>query len=309
MVAKACMLNWEGEVERGTQDARRDGGDGRGRSTCWQPNVCTASSFMQGVTGLRCGENENCVLCRGERCSCILPISPAAVHTKPHGSRMAIRYFSEYLDRFPDDLEVRWLLNLAHMTLGEYPGQVKPERVINLDRYLKSEFDIGKFRDVGDAVGLNRMNQAGGAIMDDFDNDGLLDVVVTSMDPTEQMALYRNKGDGTFEDRTARSGLVGQMGGLNCVQADYNNDGNLDVFVVRGAWMPYPMRPSLLRNNGDGEWSPTSTKQAGMLEPVDLHLALLWADYDDKYRLLRPVRLLREGITNRLWHHNKGDNV
>ena len=142
-------------------------------------------------------------MCRGES-SCILPISPAAVHTNPTGSRLAIRHFTEYLEQFPDDLEIRWLLNLAHMTLGEYPDEVDPAYLLDLDRFLHSEFDIGKFRDVGHLLGVNRFNQAGGAIMDDFDNDGLLDLAVTTLDPTEPMAFYRNTGDGTFEDR--RSG-------------------------------------------------------------------------------------------------------
>jgi hypothetical protein len=302
LVAKAAMLNWDNEAERALkvlQEAREMvEADPALASECLYSII-----FMQGVTGLRCGENENCVLCRGES-ACILPISPSAVHTKPRGSRLAIQYFSEYLDRFPDDLEVRWLLNLAHMTLGEYPGQVKPGCLVNIDRYLKSEFDIGKFRDVSEQVGLGRMNQAGGAIMDDFDNDGLLDVVVTSMDPTEQMAIFRNKGDGTFEDRTAHSGLVGQLGGLNCVQADYNNDGHLDVFVVRGAWMPFPMRPSLLRNNGDGTFTDV-TKEAGMMEPVN-SICASWADYDNDGLL--DLFICCEKQPNRLYH-NKGDGT
>ena len=76
--------------------------------------------YFQGVTALRRGENDNCVMCRGES-ACILPISASAVHANPTGSRLAIKHFTEYLAEFPDDLEVRWLLNLAHMTLGEYP--------------------------------------------------------------------------------------------------------------------------------------------------------------------------------------------
>ena len=78
--------------------------------------------FFQGVAALRLGETENCVMCRGES-SCIVPIAPAAVHTNPTGSRLAIRHFTEYLEQFPDDLGVRWLLNIAHMTLGEYPAE------------------------------------------------------------------------------------------------------------------------------------------------------------------------------------------
>ena len=142
-------------------------------------------------------------MCRGES-SCIFPISPAAVHTNPAGSRLAIEHFTEYLEHFPSDLEVCWLLNLAHMTLGEYPDGVDSRFRLDLSRFFQSEFDIGRFRDVGQSVGLNRFNQAGGAIMDDFDNDGLLDVVVSSLDPTQPLSYFHNKGDSTFEDRAVR---------------------------------------------------------------------------------------------------------
>jgi hypothetical protein len=234
--------------------------------------------FFQGMTALRQGETENCILCRGES-SCILPIVPAAIHTNPAGSRLAIKHFSEYLDRFPDDLGVRYLLNVAHMTLGEHPKSVKPGRLLTLDPYLKSEFDIGRFRDVGHLVGVNRLNFQGGGIMEDFDNDDLLDIVVTSNNPTESMAYYRNKGDGTFEERTKAAGLEGQLGGLYCVQADFNNDGHMDLFVPRGAWAPFPVRPSLLRNNGNGTFTDV-TEQAGLATPLN-SLSACWADFDN----------------------------
>ncbi|HWB34628.1 MAG TPA: VCBS repeat-containing protein, partial [Rugosimonospora sp.] len=86
-------------------------------------------------------------------------------------------------------------------------------------------------------------------------------------------------GDGTFEDRTKEAGVGGQLGGLNCVQADYNNDGFLDVYVIRGAWLATPMRPSLLRNNGNGTFTDV-TKEAGLLDPVN-SIAAQWADYDN----------------------------
>src|SRR5262249_20425951 len=159
------------------------------------------------------------------------------VHTNRTGSSLAVQHFTEYLQQFPDDLEVRWLLNVAHMTLGQYPQGVDPRFLVSIDHFRRSEFDIGKFRDVSHLVGLQRLNQAGGAIMEDFDNDGLLDIVVTSMDPTQAMAFYRNKGDGTFEERTEAAGLGKQLGGLYCVQTDYNNDGLMDIFICRGAWL------------------------------------------------------------------------
>jgi hypothetical protein len=234
--------------------------------------------YFQGVTGLRQGETENCIMCRGES-SCILPIVPAAIHTNPAGSRLAIKHFTEYLDRFPDDLEVRWLLNVAHMTLGEHPQHVNPDRLLTLAPYLKSEFDIGRFRDVGHLVGVNRFNFQGGGIMEDFDNDDLLDIVVSSNNPTVPMAYYRNKGDGTFEERTKAAGLEGQLGGLYCVQADFNNDGHMDIYVPRGAWAPFPVRPSLLRNNGNGTFTDV-TKEAGLDTPLN-SLSACWADFDN----------------------------
>ncbi|MGP0069500.1 MAG: CRTAC1 family protein [Isosphaeraceae bacterium] len=235
--------------------------------------------YLQGVMGLRLGENENCLMCQGDS-ACLLPIAASAVHTNPRGSRRAIGHFREYLEQFPDNLEVRWLYNLAHMTLGEYPEKVDSRFRLDLDRFFHSEFDIGRFREISHEVGLgDRMNLSGGAIMDDFDNDGLLDIVITCSDPTRSMAFYRNAGDGTFADRTNEAGLAGQLGGLVCYQADYDNDGLLDIYVPRGAWHNWPMRPSLLHNRGGGRFDDT-TQQAGLLDPVNSNAAA-WADFDN----------------------------
>jgi hypothetical protein len=258
---------------------------------------------IQGVVSMRRGENDNCIMCRGES-SCIIPIAPAAVHTVPDGSRQAIVHFTEYLAQFPDELEVRWLLNLAHMTLGEHPDKVDPRYRLSLDHFRESEFDIGKFRDIGERTGVNRFNQSGGAIMEDFDNDGLLDLVVTSIDPNAVMGLYRNMGDGKFVECTAGAGLSAQFGGLNCGQTDYNNDGLLDIFIPRGAWIPFPVRPSLLQNNGDGTFSDV-TAEAGLIESLNSNSAA-WADYDNDGCI--DVMIACERQTNRLYR-NEGNGT
>jgi hypothetical protein len=302
LITRAMLFNSEGEARRAYQALEEARSQVEADDRLAQSHLFTII-YLQGVTALRVGENDNCILCRGES-SCILPISPAAVHRNPEGSRLAIQHFSEYLRQFPDDLEIRWLLNLAHMTLGEYPDKVAPQFLVKLDRWMHSEFDIGKFRDIGHLVGVNRFNQAGGAIMDDFDNDGLLDIVVTSQDPTEPLGLYRNRGDGTFEERAAKAGLSGQLGGLHCMQCDYNNDGWLDIFVCRGAWLSQPIRPSLLRNNGDGTFTDV-TEKAGLAEPLNTQSAA-WADYDNDGFL--DLFVCNEKQPNRLYH-NKGDGT
>ncbi len=277
LLIKASLYNYEAEPAKALEVLAEARSWLQGRDAIaaqWLYSVI----YFEGVTALRRGENDNCIACRGES-SCIFPISPAAVHTNPFGSRLAIKHFTEYLSEFPDDLGVRWLLNLAHMTLAEYPDHVEPRFLLKFDRIDQSDFGIGRFRDVGHEAGVDRFNQAGGAIMDDFDADGLLDLAVTSLDPTMAMAFYRNRGDGTFEDRSEQAGVAGQLGGLVCYQTDYNNDGRLDIFIPRGAWFPYPIRPSLLRNDGGCRFSDV-TAEAGLLDPVNSNAAA-WADYDN----------------------------
>jgi hypothetical protein len=258
--------------------------------------------FFQGVVGLRRGETENCIDCRGEG-ACIFPLRPSAVHTLPDGSRLAIAHFTEYLQQFPDDLGVRWLLNLAYMTLGEQASGVPEQFRLAFER-CDSELDIGRFRDVAHSVGVNRLNMAGGAIMDDFDNDGLLDIVVSTWDAGMGMVFYRNKGDGTFEARSETAGLAGQYGGFNIVQTDYNNDGFLDIFVTRGGWMQHPMRNSLLRNNGDGTFTDV-TREAGLLEAGN-SMSAGWADFDNDGFL--DLFVCCERVPNRLYR-NKGNGT
>jgi hypothetical protein len=301
-LAKAALFNYEAEPARAyevLQKARTWLDDHDKLAEQWLYTIV----YFQGATALRQGENDNCIMCRGES-SCILPISKAAIHSKPFGSRLAIKHFTEYLTRFPDDLEARWLLNLAHMTLGEHPGGVDSRYLISLERFTNSEFDIGKFRDIGDKVGVNRFNQSGGAIMDDFDGDGRLDLAVTCNDITQAMSYYHNTGEGRFEDRSESAGVANQLGGLVCYQADYNNDGHLDIFIPRGAWVPHAVTPTLLRGSGEGTFTDV-TQEAGLLDPVNSNAAA-WADYDNDGWV--DLFIACERQPNRLFH-NRGNGT
>ena len=135
LMTKSLLFNYEGEPDR-SYEVLLEARSVVERADRVAREFLFTIIYFQGVAALRRGENENCIMCRGES-SCILPIAPAAVHTNPDGSRLAIRHFTEYLERFPDDLEVRWLLNLAHMTLGEYPDKVDPRFLVSLDRFPK----------------------------------------------------------------------------------------------------------------------------------------------------------------------------
>ena len=302
MIIKSLFLNYEGAADESYKNLEQLRAAVEA-SPELRAEMLGTVMYLQGIVALRRGENDNCVMCRGES-SCILPISKSAVHTFPTGSRLAVKHFTEYLEQFPEDIDARWLLNLAHMTLGEHPGKVDPRFLISIDSFVKSEIDIGRFRDIGHVVGVNRFNQAGGSVMDDFDNDGRLDLAVSSFDPTQPIALYQNKGDGTFKDNAESAGIKDQLGGLFCCQTDYNNDGLLDIWVSRGAWLPFPIRPSLLKNNGDGTFTDVTT-QAGVGAPCNSNSAS-WGDYDNDGWL--DLFIPCEQQPN-LLYHNKGDGT
>jgi len=204
--------------------------------------------------------------------------TPRTAYVKQEDSRQAITYFTKYLDAKPDDYEVKWLLNLAYMTVGEYPAKVPPSYLIPESQF-DSKQSVGLFTDVARAAGLNVFSEAGGVIVDDFENNGLLDVVTSSMDVCEPMHYFHNNGDGTFTDRAKQAGLADQLGGLNMVAADYNNDGCIDILVLRGGW-EFPVRKSLLRNNCNGTFTDV-TGASGLDATVSRSQTAAWADVDN----------------------------
>src|ERR1700691_4856424 len=210
---------------------------------------------------------------------CIFPPRSNQSYAKPAASQKAIEYLLKYLQRKPDALDVKWLLNLAYMTLGKYPAGV-PEQYLIPPSLFESTEDVGRFEDVARAAGLNLYSMSGGLIVDDFENNGLFDVVTSDFGQCAPMHYFHNNGDGTFTDRTAQAGLSDQLGGLNLIQADYNNDGCLDVLILRGAWEKAGQRKSLLRNNCDGTFTDV-TKQSGLAVPATNTQAAVWADINN----------------------------
>ena len=209
---------------------------------------------------------------------CLFPIRPEFSYPKGADSLKAVQHFLASLKLRPNDLETRWLLNLAYMTVGKYPAGVPKEHLLAPSLFESAE-DIGRFKDVAPRVGLGAVNfEVGGLIVDDFDNDGLFDIVTSNWDFCAPMHFFHNNGDGTFADRSAQSGLATQTGGNNIIQTDYNNDGCLDILVLRGGWET-AMRKSLLRNNCNGTFTDV-TVEAGLGEPTTTEFAV-WVDINN----------------------------
>ena len=240
--------------------------------------------FHLGVAYMRLGETQNCSLHHTAE-SCIMPIQGGGLHTDREGSSKAIEYFLEVLKASAEGeylhLAARWLLNIASMTLGRYPDAV-PKPYLIPPQAFTSEIDFPRFKNVAPKLGLDTFNLSGGAIVDDFDNDEYLDIVTSTWDTSGQMHFFRNDQDGTFSDRTQQAGLLGLYGGLNLIPGDYDNDGDLDILVLRGAWVgkagQHPN--SLLRNDGQGRFEDV-TFEAGLGEVHYPTQTAAWADYDN----------------------------
>ena len=123
-----------------------------------------------------------------------------------------------------------------------------------------------------------------GAAFLDYDNDGWQDILfVNSMDWPENKkhhsypALYHNNKDGTFTDVTAQAGLAVEMYGIGVAAADYDNDGNIDIYITCVG------SNHLFRNLGNGKFVDV-TKSAGLADS-GFSTSAAWFDYDNDGKL------------------------
>jgi hypothetical protein len=267
----------------------------------------------------RMGEQQNCAWNHNSD-ACVFPLKDGGIHSYKFGMAEAAKRYADLLADPKTDREnvflYRWLLNIAYMTLGKYPAEV-PKQWLIPEEAFKSAHDPGMFRDVALGAGLAEFGHAGGVVMEDFDNDGFLDLLVSHFGIRDQMHYFHNNGDGTFTRMTEKAGLTGITGGLNIVQADYNNDGCIDVFVPRGAWLhdkgQFPA--SLLRNNCDGTFTDVA-KQAGITLALPSQTAA-WADVNGDglldlfvgYEIVRKQVRWPAGTKNFALYLNNGDGT
>jgi hypothetical protein len=210
------------------------------------------------------------------------------------------------------------------MPEGKQPDKSDPKFWNRLYRQTPE----GTFVDVTEKAGLTGMpqNQYGmGVAAGDYDNDGFTDIYVTNYGAN---TLYRNNGNGTFTDVTARAGVAAGGWSASAGFFDYDNDGRLDLFVTR--YVEWTFRNNrycgekkpgyrsychpdnyegttdlLFHNNGDGTFSDVSAK-AGIAKSVGKGLGVSFADYDaDGYT---DIYVANDSVQSFLFHNN-GDGT
>lgn len=232
------------------------------------------------IAYMRKGELENCAANHNAQ-SCIIPIQGGGIHKLTSGSDSAIEVYKAILAKFPDDLQSRYLLNIAYMTLGKYPAEVPKQWLIASSAFTQNNTSNIILKDVGGKKGVDMNGVSGGCVVEDLDNDGLLDIMASSYGLNDQIRYMHQEKDGTFKTLTLSSGLVGITGGLNLAHADYNNDGLADFVILRGGWWgkdaKFPF--SLIKNKGNNSFEDV-TIESGLYSPAPTQAAT-WGDFNN----------------------------
>lgn len=154
----------------------------------------------------------------------------------------------------------------AGVTFGDYDNDGDPDILVSNrlgPSVLCQNNGDGTFTDVGAQAGVSESGNAHGAVFGDYDNDGHLDLLVTTADPNDRQYLYHNNGDGTFTYVSVQAGL-GKSGGIGHGVAflDYDYDGYLDIFIAD------ERNDVFYHNNGNGTFTEMS-KEVGIDEDIN----------------------------------------
>ena len=219
-------------------------------------------------------------------------------------------------------------LDLFAVDSGSIPG-ASGSAVRSVSRLYRNDLDPAtrriRFTDVTDRSGITASGYGMGAATGDIDNDGWIDLYVTTLGSNQ---LFRNKGDGTFADITTASAADDPRWSTSAAFFDYDRDGWLDLFVANyvdfsvtmkrecfssGSARDYcnpvvysPTPDRLFHNNGNGTFTDVSVK-AGITRATGRGLGVLAADFNDDG--WTDLFVANDGDANQLWLNERGSGV
>jgi len=263
-----------------------------------------------------------------------------SLHVPENFERATPRYWNRLYRQNPDGSfsDVTQAAGLASagngnygmgVAVGDYDNDGYPDLFVTSygKNVLYHNNGDGTFTDVTGKAGVAGGGWSVSAGFCDFNNDGNLDLFVTrymewdadhnkicggdwhtycppSVFPATTCLLYRNRGDGTFEDVSARAGFTAKKGrALGVAFADYDGDGFTDIFVSNDGMQQY-----LFHNNGDGTFNECALESGAALTSDGKGLSGMGAvfqDYDNDGRPDVIVTVLPRELYG-LYHNDDG---
>ena len=217
----------------------------------------------------------------------------------------AARTGSAALDANPANEPARYWLWLAAQKLGAYPAEIPQSHRMEMKTgWAATSIE---YEDIAARTGLDKTSGGRGIAVFDYDGDGLLDVAICCAHGG--LSLYRNKGDGTFQDVSIESGVYRAVNGFGMAAGDYNNSGFPSLAVVRNGF--YGGMIELWRNNGDGTFTDVSV--ASGISAWAASFTCSWVDYDcdgklDLFVCTNLGGLFDRKVQHKLYHNN-GDGT
>lgn len=194
----------------------------------------------------------------------------------------AVEAYRNAVDTLPEDsprrLVRKWNLRVAYLAAYQtYPGQLPAKYHLELSDDARPS-PVG-FTDVATSAGVDKVDRGRGNVWADFDGDGHLDMFTVGIHVRH--AFYGGDGEGGFADLTEAAGLADGRGGWSATAADYDNDGDPDLYVTRDAWEGRAPN-SLFRNEkvAGGVLRFAAVGSAAGVDDPDDSFHAAWADVD-----------------------------
>ncbi len=219
----------------------------------------------------------------------------------------AIHAYKRAIDVLPAASPLRrmrqWNLRLAYLAQhGHYPGDLPTQYAISLAAVAPPS--PVHFSDIAASVGVATRNRGRGVAWADFDGDDWLDLFTVGIQTPH--GLYLRRGEG-FSTADAAGAINDQPGGWSATAADYDGDGDIDLYVTRDAWEGAAAN-SLYENDGHAHFAEQAVA-AGVADPADSFTAA-WGDVDGDGWLDLYVAdgITGSGAANKLYLNRAGSH-
>ena len=210
------------------------------------------------------------------------------------------------------------------VSVADYDGDGYPDLFVTNDtvpNFLFHNLKNGKFAEVAMESGVALPEKgiapsAMGSEFRDYDNDGRPDILYTALSG-ETFPLFRNLGNGSFEETTFKSRLgplTIRKSGWGVALADFDNDGWKDILTANShvtdniaefSGDRYALPNSLLRANGDRQFEDVSAQAGAEFQQARPHRGLIAVDLDNDGRMDAVVTVL--GESPEIWHNISPD--